>query len=353
MNANFGQVNERALEALVGIAGDGQPLGNLLENDYGLAAEAITQSLLNGIGQGFGADAVARAMNEQMGIGMDKALLISRTELNRAYRTSSTETYKASGIVDGWMRLVARDEACLACIVLDGEKFDTADEMDDHPNGRCTCVPILTGMAAPEWEKAQDWFANQPESRQREIMGNTRFDLYKSGTPLSDFAGKAHSDIWGDSPALTNIGDLPNTSKVATGESIDNTGETMNPNNINPVNEITDYEKFNDIVKSMEENGWVGNDILVYEGPNGVQSVTGSHRVYAARKVGIDVHVNVLDFKRGDIDYDIFEEDMNAFLEAQRDEDILNVFDNYDFVEKGYITKDQYNLMKLEVENNG
>jgi hypothetical protein len=70
----------------------------------------------------------------------------------------------------------------------------------------CTCVPILTGMDAPQWDMAQDWFGNQSEERQREIMGNARYEMWKNGKPLGEFVHKAHSDTWGDSPALVPIG---------------------------------------------------------------------------------------------------------------------------------------------------
>ncbi len=126
----------------------------------------------------------------------------------------------------------------------------------------------------------------------------------------------------------------------------------LSPYLINPVNEITDIEKYNRLVSDMRDNGWRGLPILAYEGPHGMQAVTGSHRILAAREAGIEIPVSILEFKRGGIDYDIFETDMNAFLEASRDEDILSVFDDYEFVKKGYITKDQYDIFKKEVKNN-
>jgi hypothetical protein len=202
----FRKVNIKAIRKMIGIAGDGSPLMKLLKKSYGDALIGITRALLRGVSRGLGADEVARLMVKGAGMGMDRALVIARTELNRAYRLASTETYRESGIVEGWMRLCARDEACFACICLDGERFDSADEMDDHPNGRCTCVPVLTGMDAPQWDMAQDWFGNQSEERQREIMGNTRYEMWKNGKPLGEFVHKAHSDTWGDSPALVPIG---------------------------------------------------------------------------------------------------------------------------------------------------
>jgi hypothetical protein len=208
LDSAFNRINIKAVEAIIGMAGDGSPLMTLLVNDFKLAADGIIQTLINGVARGMGADATARAMVEAAGMGMDRALLIARTELNRAYRTSSTETYKASGVVEGWMRLVARDEACASCLAEDGAIYTSEAEFDEHPRGRCSLIPVLKGMDAPEWEKAQDWFANQPESKQRETLGNARYEMYKNGMSLQDFTHRIHSDEWGDSPALIPLSDL-------------------------------------------------------------------------------------------------------------------------------------------------
>jgi hypothetical protein len=208
LSASFNRINIGAVESMIGFAGDGSPLSKLLKNDFSETTDGLLQALVDGIAQGKGADAVSRMMAEGAGMGLDRSLLIARTELNRSYRAGSTEQYRESGVVDGFMRLVARDEACLACLILDGEKFDSADEMDDHPNGRCTCVPIISGMPEPAWERGADWFESQSEEAQRSIMGNTRFELWQSGVPLDAFAEKKQDAVWGASPQIVNISDL-------------------------------------------------------------------------------------------------------------------------------------------------
>jgi hypothetical protein len=208
-NASYHKINVGAVDAMVGYAGDGSPLVNLLNESVSAGAtDNIVQSLIDGIGQGLGAERVAHDIAENLGGNFDRSLVIARTEINRAYRSSSTEQYRQSGVVVKFKRLVARDEACASCIALDGEEFDSPEELDDHPNGRCTCVPVLTGIDAPQWELASDWFAQQPESKQREVLGPARLELYKGGMPLSDMVHKNHSEEWGDNPALIPLRDL-------------------------------------------------------------------------------------------------------------------------------------------------
>lgn len=208
LSANFNRIFVEAVESMIGFAGDGSPLLALLQADFLLAAQAIVDALISGIALGKGAAQIARDMINAMGIGFDRAMLIARTETQRAYRTGSVEQYRQSGVVDGFMRLVKKDGACLGCLMLDGEKFESADELDDHPNGRCTAVPIVAGMPLPTWEQGKDWFVNQPESKQREIMGNTRFELWQNGMDLEKFASKVHDEVWGSSPRPTPVSEL-------------------------------------------------------------------------------------------------------------------------------------------------
>jgi hypothetical protein len=206
--SNFNRINIGAVENMIGFAGDGSPLGQLLEDDFGEAAKGLTDELIKGVATGLNPVQTARNMVNGMGVGLDRSLLIARTETNRAYRMSSTEQYRQSGVVIAFKRLAARDEACLACIVLDGEIYETAEELEDHPNGRCTVVPIIAGEPEPEWETGQEWFAKQPESFQREVMGPGKFELYQQGVPLDVFATKSFSPVWGATPRIPSMKEI-------------------------------------------------------------------------------------------------------------------------------------------------
>src|ERR1700753_448665 len=61
---------------------------------------------------------------------------------------------------------------------------------------------------------------------------------------------------------------------------------------IEPVNSVTDPKKLEGLIERFREDGWNGRPILVIKGHhNGVQALTGSHRIYAAKKAGIEVPV--------------------------------------------------------------
>ena len=208
ISAAFNKINLSAVESMIGFAGDGSPLRLLLAKDYPVAVDGLLNALITGLSSGQSSLQIAKAMNNGMGMGMDRAMLIARTETQRAYRMGSVEQYRQSGVVTGFMRLVQKSGACFACLMLDGEEFDVASELDDHPRGRCTAIPIVRGVPPPTWDKGPDWFLNQDEARQRAILGNTRFEMWKNGTPLQSFGHKIHNPIWGASPAVVPIKDL-------------------------------------------------------------------------------------------------------------------------------------------------
>jgi hypothetical protein len=112
LSTSWNRINVEAVQAMIGFAGDGSPLSKLLRNDYGDAADGLMQALINGLARGYGPAKIGQDMADGMGMGLDRALLISRTEAARAYRTGSTEQYRKSGVVSGFMRL-APDVSCL------------------------------------------------------------------------------------------------------------------------------------------------------------------------------------------------------------------------------------------------
>jgi hypothetical protein len=206
----FDKINIGAVESMMGFAGDGSPLKDLLSGDYGLSsADEMIQALIDGLARGSGPSAIADAMQEATGMELDRALLIARTEAARAYRTSSTEQYRTSGVTVSYKRLVKKETACIACLFLDGETLDSASELEDHPNGKCMVVPVVEGVEPPAWETGKDWFESLPDDRQENILGEERYNLYKSGTvSLDQMVGKTENATWGAAPQPLPLRDL-------------------------------------------------------------------------------------------------------------------------------------------------
>lgn len=209
MGPMWNRINVNAVESMIGFAGDGSPLYSLLKESYPEAVDGLVNSLVNGIARGQGAAKTATDMANGMGMGLDRAMLIARTETARAYRTGSTLQYRESGVVSGFYRLVKKATACMACLMLDGEKFDTAEELSDHPRGKCTAVPQVMGVGKPRWENGVDYFKTLSPEEQAERMGSEKYARWQDGQfKLSDLAKIQHDPKWGDSPRVAAISEL-------------------------------------------------------------------------------------------------------------------------------------------------
>jgi len=120
--------------------------------------EGIGDTLVQGVVRGYHPMRVAREITQNVvGVPEARAATIARTEIMRAYRTSSTQFYAdnmyrvgangvASGVVTGWVwECSAGSNTCAACYAMSGQTFPADAEMDSHPN----CFPSGTVVTGP------------------------------------------------------------------------------------------------------------------------------------------------------------------------------------------------------------
>ncbi len=206
---NWERINISAVENMVATINRETPWYNKLYNVYGADVVNLRNAMVDSLARGYSEVVMAEKMRDALDIGLNKSILISETEMARAYRTGTISQYQESGVVTGYKRLVKKETACLACLVLDGEHYDVVEEMEDHPRGYCDVIAEIPGVPDPDWEKGTDWLEHQSEDRQREIMGDTRYELWQNGTPLDSMATKIHDPFYGDQPAITKLWDTP------------------------------------------------------------------------------------------------------------------------------------------------
>lgn len=206
VRAGFARLPVEAVQNMVGLAGNGTPLRTLLTATWPDAAEGLTQQLIRGVALGWNPRKTAKAMAQGNTRSLDRMMVISRSESLRVYRSANLASYRSSGVVSGYRRLAARsNRTCLSCLVRDGEFIDLKDEMDEHPAGRCTSVPIVIGVPEPTWQVGKDWLIEQPEKTQLAVMGKERLGLWKSGRyDLEEMIRVIPNETWGNS-----LGSIP------------------------------------------------------------------------------------------------------------------------------------------------
>lgn len=207
VTAGFNRLPVEAVENMVGLAGNGSPLRALIAATWPDAADGITQALINGIALGWNPRKVARAMQDGSTRSLDRMMTIARTEQLRAYRESSLQNYRSSGVVRGYQRIAAHDSrVCPACLMLEGTVYPLETTMATHPNCRCGMIPLVIRVSDPSWLKGEAWFVQQLPERQKSILGPGRYDAWQRGIfGLEEVVTVTPNVLWGDTLSTTSL----------------------------------------------------------------------------------------------------------------------------------------------------
>jgi hypothetical protein len=217
---NFNRLPVGATNAMIGFAGNGAPLLDLLIKDYPKTAAGLTQALVNGTAQGWNPRKTAREMMRAMGGNLDRALVIARTEQLRSYRAAAQVGLESNAdILDGWVWSSALTaNTCPVCWALHGSIHPVTEVLQDHVCGRCTARPLtkpwkeigkVIGVDLSGIEETRtavitgdQALSRRGEDFQRELLGPGRYELWKSGVKLADMVMWKDDPEWGKSPAL-------------------------------------------------------------------------------------------------------------------------------------------------------
>lgn len=207
---DFNRLPVETVNAIIGQSGDGSPLAAILADASKAGEDALRRQLITGLALGKNPVELARAaMRKGLGTTFTRTPTIYRTEMLRAYRYTSLESYRGSGVVTGYKRLSARDSSvCPACLFADGTIYELASEFDSHVNCRCSITPIVKGYPL-NIGTGQEWFNRQNEATQRTMLGKGRFELWRDGkVELSDMVTRVENADWGGALVPTTVNEL-------------------------------------------------------------------------------------------------------------------------------------------------
>ena len=203
----FNRLPKNTLLAIVGATADGSPLSELFVKLAGDRAGDVRDTLIAGIGSGAVARKIERELQTVASISRARAATIARTELHRAQRTASVDSYQASGVVEGWYWNCACDvHSCPVCWAMHGTWHSLSEPFGSHPSCRCYVSPALKDFRKSPEEKdvrpkpvsGSERFARLTEDKQRQVLGQTRFELWKGGeAKLADFVHTENDPKWG------------------------------------------------------------------------------------------------------------------------------------------------------------
>jgi SPP1 gp7 family putative phage head morphogenesis protein len=168
---------------------------------FGLTAKQIARNVLG-------------SMNtENMEVGQIQKLrksleMNTRTMVSHLAETARTETYrKNSSLFSGYRYIGTLDSrTCLVCGELDGKAFEGSKQPEEphlpqHFSCRCLWLPEIKGMEGFDDDDTrasvdgpvsanmtyEEWLEKQPPEVQKDILGFSRYALYKDGMPITSF----------------------------------------------------------------------------------------------------------------------------------------------------------------------
>jgi len=193
------QLPSDVLEDLVGFASNGSPLRELLDRLGQDASERIRQGLADGIAQGLNPEQVASQVRDAFGGDLVRALRVSRTETLRAYREATRRSYEGnSDVIDQWVWICAcTPRSCAACWAMSGTLHPLTEQLESHPNCRCSMGPVVKGTGQWLPQAGDEQFAKLEEGAQKSILGPL-YDLYQTGQiKLADVVRERFDPDWG------------------------------------------------------------------------------------------------------------------------------------------------------------
>lgn len=217
----------RVVEDAVGMMGNGSPIIEYYTEQLApKVAEMIRTEVVKAVALGTDFNTIARRLLQTGQITRSRALMVARTEVNRVRREATRQTYVESGVTTGWEWVASKSiRTCPACLFMDGRIFKLEEPFPQHPNCRCTMIPVIEGVESPPRLLGRDWFENLSDEEKEEILGIDAFEAYKRGeVTLEDFVGWRNSKEFGKSVYARS---LVNALKNAVGDEADRVREIL------------------------------------------------------------------------------------------------------------------------------
>jgi hypothetical protein len=127
---------------------------------------------------------------------------MTRTVQIYSYRESARANYLANNdVVSGWQWSAQLDsDTCSFCISMNGSIHDLDESLDGHYNCRCAPIPIVKGFPSVlEEGSGEQWFRDQPESVQKEMLGPGKYSAWQNGQfNFSDLGIRREDEVYGE-----------------------------------------------------------------------------------------------------------------------------------------------------------
>ena len=180
-----------------------RPDGELMRRIGGLVGytDGLAAGILEQVRLGLPPREIANWFTNQYGIALTDSMRMMRTTQLYSYRQANNAVQMANAdVLQGVVWSATLDSrTCMSCVELHGQVFPVGTICNDHHNGRCVMLPYVVGADNPLEQNGDEWFRQQSEATQREMMGNARYEAWAAGKfDLDKITGTYEDGVFGE-----------------------------------------------------------------------------------------------------------------------------------------------------------
>jgi len=203
--------NDKTLDFLAKYLDPDGALFGKIYNQAGFYADEIAAGILERVGQGLNPRVIANWITDEYGYPLTDAMRQMRTSQLYSYREANANTRRENADIlegDVWCAELD-DRTCDSCIAMHGTVAPAGTVCNDHHLGRCEYLPWVKGMPNPIEQTGAEWFTQQDEATQRNVMGDAKFEAWNDGKfEFSALSREYENDVFGTMRGSTPLKDL-------------------------------------------------------------------------------------------------------------------------------------------------
>jgi len=188
------------------------PLYQRIDGLSGYHAEQIAAGILERVGQGLNPREIAKDITDLYGMGLSESMNNIRTVQLYSYRQANAlvQIENADVLQGGvWCADIGDPATCESCIAQHGTVYPVGTVCNDHYGGRCDILPWAIGAENPIKQNGESWFKEQPESRQQDILGKSKWEAWNSGKfEFSQLSAISSNEVYGEMRTAASLKSL-------------------------------------------------------------------------------------------------------------------------------------------------
>lgn len=228
ISANLTTPSRRTIEQTVARLQEGTAQQAYFSGFARQAGEEVITEVIQGVIAGENPKKIARRIQDQMTIGNARVRTAVRTEVLGAARSGLLDSYREnSDVLEGWVwNADESPRTCEVCWAMNGTLHTLDEDLDSHPNCRCTPSPVtqtfaqilgdagmdsggITETRIESFDPDAKFDAVLNEAEKVKVLGPGKYALWRDGEiRLGDLVTPTDNPVWGPGLRATTLREL-------------------------------------------------------------------------------------------------------------------------------------------------